>query len=48
MKMSDDVDKKVSKSRKIVKKSKKLQKSEKFAKAIGSGERLPKHRSSVS
>ena len=39
--------KKLSESRKIVKKSKKPQRSEKFAKAIGSEERLPKHRSSV-
>ena len=39
--------KKSSKSRRIVKKSKKPQRSEKFAKAIGSEERLPKHRSSV-
>ena len=39
--------KKSSKSRRIVKKSKKPQSSEKFAKAIGSEERLPKHRSSV-
>ena len=37
----------VKKSQRIVKKPKKLQKSEKFAKAIGSEERLPKHRSSV-
>ena len=35
------------KSRRIVKEPKKLQRSEKFAKAIGSEERLPKHRSSV-
>ena len=35
--------KKSSKSRRIVKKSKKPQRSEKFAKAIGSEERLPKH-----
>ena len=35
--------KKLSKSRKIVKKSKKSQRSEKFAKAIGSEECLPKH-----
>ena len=39
--------KKSSKSRRIVKKSKKPQRSEKFAKAIGSEERLPKHQSSV-
>ena len=39
--------KKLSKSRRIVKKSKRPQRSEKFAKAIGSEERLPKHRSSV-
>ena len=39
--------KKLLKSQKIVKKSKKPQRSEKFAKAIGSEERLPKHRSSV-
>ena len=38
---------KSSKSRRIVKKSKKRQSSEKFAKAIGSEERLLKHRSSV-
>ena len=38
---------KSSKSRKIVKKPKKPQRSEKIAKAIGSEERLPKHRSSV-
>ena len=37
----------LSKSRKIVKKSKKSQRSEKFAKAIGSEKRLPKHWSSV-
>ena len=39
--------KKSSKSQRIVKKSKRPQRSEKFAKAIGSEERLPKHRSSV-
>ena len=38
---------KLSKSQKIVKKPKKPQRSEKFAKANGSEERLPKHRSSV-
>ena len=38
---------KSSESRKIVKKSKKPQRSEKFAKAIGSEERLPRHQSSV-
>ena len=39
--------KKLSKSRRIVKKSKKPQRSEKFAKTIGSKERLLKHQSSV-
>ena len=39
--------KKLSKSRRIVKKPRKPQKSEKFAKAIGSEERLPRHRSTV-
>ena len=39
--------KKLSKSRKIVKKSKKPQRSEKFAKVIGLEERLPKYQSSV-
>ena len=39
--------KKLSKSRRIVKKSKKPQRSEKFAKAIGSEEHLPKHWSSI-
>ena len=39
--------KKSSNSRRIVKKFKKPQRSEKFAKAIGSEERLPKHQSSV-
>ena len=39
--------KKLSKSQKIVKKSKMPQKSGKFAKAIGSEEGLPKHRSSI-
>ena len=38
---------KLSKNQKIVKKLKKPQRSEKFAKVIGSEERLPKHRSSV-
>ena len=36
-----------SKSRRIVKKPRKPQRSEKFAKAIGSEERLPRHRSTV-
>ena len=40
--------KKSSKSRKIVKRFKKPQRSEKFAKTIGSEERLPKHQPSVS
>ena len=39
--------KKLSKSQRIFKNSKKSQKSEKFAKALGSEECLPKHRSSV-
>ena len=40
--------KKSSESQKIVKKPEKPQRSEKFAKAIGSEERLPKHQSSIS
>ena len=39
--------KNLSKSWRIVKKPKKPQRSEKIAKAIGSNERLPRHRSSV-
>ena len=41
------LDKKSSKSQRIVKKSKKSQSSEKFAEVIGLEECLPKHRSSI-